>query len=167
MPRIFVLILQVSFLALLYLFVARAVRAVLLDVYGPRPGRAAVRARRARRAAGPAPRPRRAGGERPGRPGRRAPRQLLVTDLDGKRTVPLGDVLTVGRAASCDLVVADNYVSNVHARISARDGGYWLEDLGSTNGTFLNEERVSEAIPVPVGVGDTVRVGKATLELRR
>lgn len=165
MPRIFVLILQVAFLVLLYLFVARAVRAVLLDVYGPRPGRAAVRARRARRAAGPATR--RAGGERSGRPGRKAPRQLLVTDLDGKRTVPLGDVLTVGRAASCDLVVADNYVSNVHARISARDGGHWLEDLGSTNGTFLNEERVSEAVPVPVGTGDTVRVGKATLELRR
>lgn len=165
MPRIFILIFQVTFLVLMYLFVARAVRAVLLDVYGPRPGRTAGRGRRARR--GAAEPPKRSGGERSGRPSRKTARELLVTDLDGKRTLPLRDVITVGRAASCDLQVADNYVSNVHARIYAGDGGYWLEDLGSTNGTFLNEEKVMESTPVTVGTGDTVRVGKATLELRR
>lgn len=159
MPRIFVLILQVAFLVLLYLFVARAVRAVLLDVYGPRMSRPTGRRRRAA--------PTAATDRRGGKSSRKQARELLVTDLDGKRTLPLSDAITVGRAASCDVVVADNYVSNVHARISARDGGYWLEDLGSTNGTFKNEEKVTESTPVAVGSGDTVRVGNATLELRR
>jgi pSer/pThr/pTyr-binding forkhead associated (FHA) protein len=62
-------------------------------------------------------------------------------------------------------VVADNYVSNVHARIYLRDGSYWLEDLGSTNGTYMNRSRVSS--PIAIGPGDEVRMGKATLELRR
>jgi pSer/pThr/pTyr-binding forkhead associated (FHA) protein len=160
MPRIFILILQVAFLVLLYLFVARAVRAVLLDVYGPRTSRPAGRRRRAAPTAAP-------DRGRGGKSSRKQARELLVTDLDGKRTLPMSDMITVGRAASCDVVVADNYVSNVHARIYARDGGYWLEDLGSTNGTFRNEEKVTESTPVPVGAGDTVRVGNATLELRR
>ena len=93
------------------------------------------------------------------------PRELVVNDLDGKRNVPLRDSVTIGRAASCDLVVSDNYVSNVHARIFAKDGAYWLEDLGSTNGTYVNRGKVS--VPVAIGPGDEVRVGKATLELRR
>jgi FHA domain len=158
MPQIFLILVQVSFLVVLYLFVARAVRAVMLDVYGPRPERPVGRRRARQRVAAPAP-------PAPPRPSRRAPRQVLVSDAQGSRSMPLGDAVTIGRAASCDLVVVDNYVSNVHARIFARDGGWWLEDLGSTNGTFVNERKV--AAPVAVGPGDTVRVGKATLELRR
>ena len=157
MPRIFLIIAQVSFLVVLYLFVARAVRAVMLDVYGPRPERPVGR-RRVRQRAAPAPPP-------PPRPPRRPPREVHVSDAQGSRSVPLGEVVTIGRAASCDLVIVDNYVSNVHARIFARDGGFWLEDLGSTNGTFVNERKV--ATPVALGPGDTVRVGKAILELRR
>jgi pSer/pThr/pTyr-binding forkhead associated (FHA) protein len=158
MPRIFLIIIQVSFLVVLYLFVARAVRAVMLDVYGPRPDRPVGRRRARQRVAPPAPPP-------PARPSRRAPREVFVSDAQGSRSMPLGEAVTIGRAASCDLVVVDNYVSNVHARIFARDGGWWLEDLGSTNGTFVNERKVTA--PVAVGPGDTVRVGKATLELRR
>lgn len=160
MPRIFLIIVQVSFLVVLYLFVARAVRAVMLDVYGPRPERPVGRRRSRQRAAPPPPPPPPAS-----KPSRRPPREVLVSDAQGNRTMPLAEAVTIGRAASCDLVVVDNYVSNVHARIFARDGGWWLEDLGSTNGTFVNERKVSA--PVAVGPGDTVRVGKATLELRR
>jgi pSer/pThr/pTyr-binding forkhead associated (FHA) protein len=156
MPPIFLLIVKIAFLIVLYLFVARAVRAVLLDVYGPRadkpPGR---RRQRGRQQSAP----------RPARTSRKMPRELVVNDLDGKRNVPLRDSVTIGRAASCDLVVSDNYVSNVHARIFAKDGAYWLEDLGSTNGTYVNRGKVS--VPVAIGPGDEVRVGKATLELRR
>jgi pSer/pThr/pTyr-binding forkhead associated (FHA) protein len=156
MPPIFLLIVKIAFLIVLYLFVARAVRAVLLDVYGPRadkpPGR---RKQRNRQQSAP----------RPARTSRKMPRELVVNDLDGKRNVPLRDSVTIGRAASCDLVVSDNYVSNVHARIFAKDGAYWLEDLGSTNGTYVNRGKVS--VPVAIGPGDEVRVGKATLELRR
>jgi pSer/pThr/pTyr-binding forkhead associated (FHA) protein len=53
----------------------------------------------------------------------------------------------------------------VHARIFSRDGSWWLEDLGSTNGTYINRSRV--AVPTAIGPGDEVRMGKATLELRR
>ena len=159
MPPIFLLIVKAAFLVVLYLFVARAVRAVLLDVYGPRASRPPGRRRqRGTRSSSPAT-------PRPARTARRLPRQLVVHDLDGTRSVPLGDSVTIGRAASCDLVVADKYVSNVHARIFAEDGTYWLEDLGSTNGTYVNRGKVS--VPVAIGPGDEVRVGKATLELRR
>jgi pSer/pThr/pTyr-binding forkhead associated (FHA) protein len=158
MPPIFLLAVKVAFLVVLYLFVARAVRAVVLDVFGPRAER---RRPRSRPTAPSRPVPR-AG---PGRPARRQPRELVVTDEGGRRTVPLNGPMTVGRAATCDVVLADTYVSNVHARIYDRDGGWWLEDLGSTNGTYVNRTRVST--PTAVGPGDEIRMGKATLELRR
>src|SRR5919201_6659916 len=127
MPPIFLLAVKVAFLTVLYLFVARAVRAVVLDVFGPRAERRRPRAPRT--PARPVPR---AGA---GRPSRRVPREVVVTDEGGRRTVPLKESLTVGRAATCDVAIRDTYVSNVHARIYQRDGSWWLEDLGSTNGT--------------------------------
>jgi pSer/pThr/pTyr-binding forkhead associated (FHA) protein len=158
MPPIFLLAVKIAFLLVLYLFVARAVRAVVLDVFGPRAER-----RRPRNRPSPPPRPvPRAG---PGRPARRLPRELVVTDEGGRHTAPLKDTMTVGRAATCDVILRDTYVSNVHARIFERDGAWWLEDLGSTNGTYVNRTRVST--PTAVGPGDEVRMGKATLELRR
>jgi pSer/pThr/pTyr-binding forkhead associated (FHA) protein len=158
MPPIFLLAVKVAFLVVLYLFVARAVRAVVLDVFGPRAERRRPRSRPSAPSR-PVPRP------GPGRPARRQPRELVVTDEGGRRTVPLNGSMTVGRAATCDVVLADTYVSNVHARIYERDGGWWLEDLGSTNGTYVNRTRVST--PTAVGPGDEIRMGKATLELRR
>jgi pSer/pThr/pTyr-binding forkhead associated (FHA) protein len=158
MPPIFLLAVKVAFLVVLYLFVARAVRAVVLDVFGPRAER---RRPRSRPTAPSRPVPRTG----PGRPARRQPRELVVSDEGGRRTVPLNGSMTVGRAATCDVVLADTYVSNVHARIYERDGGWWLEDLGSTNGTYVNRTRVST--PTAVGPGDEIRMGKATLELRR
>ena len=156
MPPIFLLAVKVAFLIVLYLFVARAVRAVVLDVFGPR----TPRRRPAKAAARTAP-PR----QPPSRPSRRMPKELVVTDASGTRTIPLKDSITMGRAATCDLALADTYVSNMHARIFMKDGAWWLEDLGSTNGTYMNRAKV--AVPTPVGPGDQIRLGKATLELRR
>jgi pSer/pThr/pTyr-binding forkhead associated (FHA) protein len=129
----------------------------VLDVFGPRATRPRRRQAVARSAAPPP--------ARAPKPSRRLPREVLVNDARGRRTVPLRESLTVGRAASCDLVVDDNYVSNVHARIFLRDGSYFIEDLGSTNGTYMNRTKV--AAPVAIRPGDEVRMGKATLELRR
>jgi pSer/pThr/pTyr-binding forkhead associated (FHA) protein len=156
MPPIFLLAVKVAFLIVLYLFVARAVRAVVIDVFGPKAERRRPPAYTPRAPARPAP---------ARSPSRRPPRELVVTDASGRRTIPLKESITLGRAATCDLVIADNYVSNVHARIYLRDGSYWLEDLGSTNGTYVNRSRVST--PTQIGPGDDIRIGKATLELRR
>src|SRR5919197_5407369 len=156
MPPIFLLAVKVAFLVVLSLFGAGGGRAVVLDVLGPR----AQRRRPAKAAARPAP-PR----QPPARPSRRMPRELVVTDAGGTRTVPLKESITLGRAATNDLALSDTYVSNVHARIFMKDGSWWVEDLGSTNGTYMNRDKV--AVPTPVGPGDQIRLGKATLELRR
>ena len=81
-------------------------------------------------------------------------------------TLPLGTApITIGRADSSTLVVADDYVSTNHARLVPRDDAWVLEDLGSTNGTFLDRTKVTAPTPVPVGV--PIRIGKTTLELRK
>jgi pSer/pThr/pTyr-binding forkhead associated (FHA) protein len=81
-------------------------------------------------------------------------------------TIPLADQpITIGRSDSSTLVISDDYVSTNHARLVPQGNGWVLEDLGSTNGTFLGEARVSDPTPVPVGTA--IKVGKTTLELRR
>ena len=64
-----------------------------------------------------------------------------------------------------DTVVADDYVSTNHARLVPRGDSWVLEDLGSTNGTFLDRTKVTAPTPVPLGV--PIRIGKTTLELRK
>ena len=78
----------------------------------------------------------------------------------------LGDELTVGRAAGCSVSIPDDtFVSQLHARVFRRDGDLWLEDLGSTNGTFLNDKKVSA--PVVMHRGDLLKIGKTVLEVTR
>jgi pSer/pThr/pTyr-binding forkhead associated (FHA) protein len=125
----------------------------------PRPAPAAAPAARAGRTS-----------QRPAPPTpkkRSAARTLAVTTgpLAGT-TLPLGaEPITIGRADSSTLVVADDYVSTNHARLVPRDDSWVLEDLGSTNGTFLDRAKVTGPTPVPVGV--PIRIGKTTLELRK
>ncbi|HEX6230732.1 MAG TPA: FHA domain-containing protein [Actinomycetota bacterium] len=145
-------VLKYALLVLLYFFVYRAVRSVAVDVAGRRP-------RRGDRAPTPAP------GTTP--KGGRPPTQVVVHEPDGRkpRTVRLSGSVEIGRADACSIRLEDTYVSQVHARLYGEDGGWFVEDLGSTNGTFLNDRRV--AAPAPVHAGDVVRVGKTLLELRR
>jgi predicted component of type VI protein secretion system len=76
------------------------------------------------------------------------------------------DELVLGRAADADLVVDDLGASRRHAKLTRGPDGDWtITDLGSTNGTYVNRTRVST--PTAVGPGDEIRMGKATLELRR
>lgn len=97
----------------------------------------------------------------------RAPSRLLVTA--GKMagtSLPLGrSAIVVGRAPSCTLVVDDDYVSSRHVRIFPQDDQWYVEDLGSTNGTLLNGEPITEVMPLMPGM--QVRVGQTVLELRR
>ncbi len=157
-------LIRIGFLVVLWLFVIAAVGVIRTDLFGQSSPRA--RRRAAAPARPPKPRPERAPA-RPQRSPRSAPQQLLVTagTLAGT-TVGLSDQqITIGRAGDATLVLSDDYASTRHARIFPQDGQWLVEDLGSTNGTYLDRQKVTEPTPVPIGV--PIRIGKTVLELRR
>ncbi len=82
------------------------------------------------------------------------------------RIFELGEEVTVGRSPGCAVSLEDDtFTSSVHARVYLRNGELWLEDLGSTNGTFLNDERVDS--PERLQRGDRVKIGSTILEVAR
>lgn len=91
---------------------------------------------------------------------------LLVVEPDNLAglTYELGNELTVGRAPGCGISLDDTFVSSLHARVFRHEGAYVLEDLGSTNGTFLNGGKVTE--PTIMTMADSVRFGSMVLVLR-
>lgn len=154
-------LIRLAFLAVLWLFVIAAVGVVRTDLFGSSSGSR----RQARRQKAPRARPARP--QRPARGGRSVPQQLLVTSgsLAGT-SLGLGDQqITIGRANDATLVLKDDYASTRHARLFPQDGQWIVEDLGSTNGTYLDRQKVTQPTPVPVGV--PIRIGKTVLELRR
>ena len=91
----------------------------------------------------------------------------LLQARPGRQLVPAHHVYvlqTLGRAAGCRVIVDDNFVSQIHARVTQRDDQILVEDLGSTNGTYLNRRRV--AGPMVMNPGDRLQVGDPVLELR-
>ena len=95
------------------------------------------------------------------------PTRLVVTSgtLAGTQIPMTTSAILIGRSPSCTLVLDDDYSSSRHARIFPRGEVWYVEDLGSTNGTFVGSERVTS--PVALGLGSVVRVGQSTLELQR
>ena len=159
MAQVVVLVIKLAFLALLWLFVLAAVRTVRLDIFGPRVPRAARKSAQRQAAPAVAPRSTKTKG--------RAPRELLVTagTLAGTKVRLDGTPITLGRDGGSTLVLTDDYVSNHHARIFPSGERWLVEDLGSTNGTYLGEAKVTG--PTPIGLGAQVRVGRTVVELRR
>jgi pSer/pThr/pTyr-binding forkhead associated (FHA) protein len=104
---------------------------------------------------------------RPARNNRGEPHRLLVTAgaLAGTSMSLADQQITLGRANDATLVLNDDYASSRHARLFPQDGQWIVEDLGSTNGTYLDRQKVTQPTPVPVGV--PIRIGKTVLELRR
>ena len=84
--------------------------------------------------------------------------------LAGTRIGLTGAPVLIGRANDSTLVLTDDYASTRHARISLQDGVWFVEDLGSTNGTYLGQRKVDSPMPLEIGV--PVRIGKTVLELR-
>lgn len=149
MPALVLDVLKYVFLAILYIFMARAVRAVYAELHPDRRQRVAQ--------------PSRPATSRP----KAVPRKAVVIEgeqLKGK-SFDLGEELTIGRSDKCRVVLNDSYVSQLHARIFGKNGVQMVEDLGSTNGTYVNQRRISA--PVEVHRGDRIKIGKTVLELKR
>ena len=146
---------RIGFLVLLWVFVLLTIRALRRDVADT-----ATPGAQRRPARPSAPAPARAQSHR------RGASRLIITEgpLAGS-TVPLSPTsITIGRSPSCTLVLEDSYASSRHARVFPKDGAWWLEDLGSTNGTTLNGHPVHGT--VELHLGEPVRIGQTTLELR-
>ena len=155
MSELLVFALKFAFLALLWVFILFIGAVIRSDLFGRRvpagsaeaapPPAAASRTRRKGRAAAQA-----------------VPTTLRITR--GKQaglTMTLGDQIKIGRSADCQLILDDDYVSSRHALIRRTADGYVVEDLGSTNGTYLNDARVTTA--TPFGLSDTLRIGRTTM----
>jgi pSer/pThr/pTyr-binding forkhead associated (FHA) protein len=175
MSELTLTIIRLGLLALLWIFVFSVVGVLRGDIYGTRvmsrtPRKPTPAKKRSAPAAGAAAT--QPAGAPPARPAKRQPhstnpRTLVVTQgpLTGT-TLPLRESGTViGRNPECALVLDDDFASGRHARIYSQDGAWFVEDLGSTNGTFLGTERLTN--PMRVETGSTLRIGKTTVELRR
>jgi pSer/pThr/pTyr-binding forkhead associated (FHA) protein len=159
-------LIKLAFLAVLWLFVIAAVGVVRTDLFD-QPSSPRRQRRAARQSTRRAPPPVQARPPRQNSRSRTSARQVVVTggNLAGT-TITLADQqITIGRAADATLVLTDDYASTRHARLFPQNGEWIVEDLGSTNGTYLDRQKVTQPMPVPVGV--PIRIGKTVLELRR
>jgi len=169
MSELTLTIIRLGLLVLLWIFVFSVVGVLRGDIYGTRVVSRTPRKPAPARRNNPAPVS--APTAQPRAPKRQprssAPRSLVVTQgpLTGT-SLPLRESGTViGRNPECALVLDDDFASGRHARIFHRDDAWFVEDLGSTNGTFLGSQRLTG--PVRVEAGSTLRIGKTVIELRR
>ncbi|BBZ02103.1 FHA domain-containing protein FhaB [Mycolicibacterium chitae] len=145
---------RAGFLLMLWVFIWSVLRILRTDIYAPT-GAVMVRRGLALR-----------GTLLPARQGRATPRYLVVTagSLAGTRITLGTQPVLIGRADDSTLVLTDDYASTRHARLSPRGSEWYVEDLGSTNGTYLDRSKVTTAVKVPIGT--PVRIGKTAIELR-
>ncbi len=159
-------ILKYALLALLYLFFARVLWAVWSEVSGPRPGKAPVPA--STRVVAPIPpaapiSQRTAGKPAKGKRGRVARLIVLEPKVRKGTAIGLANEITFGRAPGCTISVPDDtFVSQVHARVYNENGNIVIEDLGSTNGTYVNANRITA--PLMLNKGDRIQIGSTVLE---
>ena len=147
-------VLKLCLLALLYLFFIRVLWAVGTELRGPRTPKEPR----------PLPEPKLTRAAR--KAAAALPSQLVLTkgsSITGS-SYDLGDEMTIGRAAGCAISIEDSFASQVHARVFTIEGNPYVEDLGSTTGTFVNGQRIGTS--VPLHRTDTVQIGSTALEVR-
>jgi pSer/pThr/pTyr-binding forkhead associated (FHA) protein len=152
-------VLKFCFLALLYLFLFRVVRIVRLEL---KPVKAAMPADAV---AAPVATPSKR--EKKERKDRTGPALYLLEPVGRHgESYPLTEEVSVGRAPGCGVVLDDDtFVSQVHARLFRRGRETYVEDLGSTNGTFVNGERITDV--TQLRRGDRVQFGSTVAEITR
>jgi hypothetical protein len=142
-PALILTLLKVGFLAVLFLFIVWVLRVALREL------RESVEPANARADALAKP----------------AELQVIEPREHRGTRIPLVHGMTIGRDPDCNLQLDDGYVSTQHARIVTRGDDFFVEDAGSTNGTFVNRRRVAE--PTLVRRGDTVQIGRTVMEVVR
>jgi hypothetical protein len=160
MSELTLFLIRVAFLAILWIFVLSAISVIRSDMFGARVPEAA----RGGGGGGKAPKP-----PKQPKPGKRrtVPTHVLVTEGSnvGERAELSAGPVLIGRGSDAAIRLDDDYVSTRHARIAASGDQWFVEDLGSTNGTFVGTVRITQ--PTTITMGTQVRVGKTILELRK
>jgi pSer/pThr/pTyr-binding forkhead associated (FHA) protein len=158
MSELTLFLIRVSYLAILWIFVLSAISVIRSDMFGARVPEAA------RTTGGKAPK-----APKQPKPGKRrsAPTHVLVTEGSnvGERAELAAGPVLIGRGSDAAIRLDDDYVSTRHARIAASGDQWFVEDLGSTNGTYVGTVRITQ--PTTITMGTQVRVGKTILELRK
>lgn len=164
MSNLTLILIKIAYLAVLWLFVLMAVGVIRTDLFGQSKKKAKKKPRPAAR-----PPQRRASSsqERPQRQRRNDPSVLAVTQgpLTGTTVNLASQPILIGRAPDSTLVITDDYASGRHARVYSENGRWFVEDLNSTNGTYLGQQKLNR--PQPITVGQPIRIGKTVLELRK
>ena len=149
MPEIVYVTLRIVFLVLLYVFVFLVARTVYRELK-PAPARPAY----ARAST------------KPSRARRKA--RLVLADGTGRRkqtSWELAGEIIIGRASECAISIDDEFTSSLHAKVYHAEGRYYVEDLGSTNGTYVNGRRIH--YPTELRGGDRIKIGRTVMEFRR
>jgi hypothetical protein len=153
-------LIRVAYLAILWIFVLAALSVIRSDMFGARVtnasagGQPAAPPARGKAAAARAPR-------------RGVPTHVAVTTgSNAGVTVPLSQApIVIGRGSDAAIILDDDYASTRHARIAVSGDQWFVEDLGSTNGTYIGSVRINQ--PTAISLGTQVRIGKTILELRK
>ncbi|HSS67462.1 MAG TPA: FHA domain-containing protein [Nocardioidaceae bacterium] len=155
MSELTLTLIKIGFLALLWLFVLSSVSVIRSDMFGER-------VETARPAAST-----RTPKQRPRKKRRGAPAILAITEgANAGVSVPLGDApILLGRGADATIRLDDDYVSTRHAQFVPHGEDWYVEDLGSTNGTYIGSQRITT--PMVVSIGVQVRIGKTIAELKK
>ncbi len=157
MSELTLFLIKIAYLAVLWIFVLSAISVIRSDMFG-------ARVPEADRPTAPA-----RGRKTKNRPSRRrgAPTHLIVVsgENEGQRAELADAPLLIGRGSDAAIRLDDDYVSTRHARVVAGEDQWFIEDLGSTNGTYLGAVRITQ--PTPLAANTGVRIGKTILELRK
>ncbi|HYQ32005.1 MAG TPA: FHA domain-containing protein [Lapillicoccus sp.] len=158
MSELTLFLIRVAYLAILWIFVLSAISVIRSDMFGARVPEAArgAEARKEKRGAQKAP-PKRRG----------SPTHVIVTEGSnvGERAELDQAPILIGRGSDAAIRLDDDYVSTRHARVAASGDQWFVEDLGSTNGTYIGSVRITQ--PTTINLGTKVRIGKTILELRK
>ena len=158
MSELTLFLIRVAYLAILWIFVLSAISVIRSDMFGARVPEAArgAEARKDKRA-----------NKKPPSKRRGSPTHVIVTEGSnvGERAELAQAPVLIGRGNDAGIRLDDDYVSTRHARIAASGDQWFVEDLGSTNGTYVGNSRISQATAIQLGT--QVRIGKTILELRK